>query len=64
VSAAPVRPAGPVYAAPAPAAEVRERTVTRFTARDYGYVRRELQRILILAAAVIVTIVILSFFLP
>ena len=39
-------------------------SVTRFSARDYTYVRRELQRIALLATAIIATIVVLSFFLP
>jgi len=58
---------GAAVVAPASVAEPRkerERTVTRFTARDYTYVRRELRRIAILAAAIIVAIVVLSFFLP
>ena len=58
---------GAAVVAPAAVAEARkerERTVTRFTARDYTYVRRELRRIAILAAAIIVAIVVLSFFLP
>jgi len=43
----------------------RERTaVSRLTRRDYSYVRRDLQRIIILAGAVIIAIVVLSFFLP
>ena len=51
-------------AAPAPLRKEGERSVTRFTARDYSYVRRELRRIAILAVAIIIAIVILSFFLP
>jgi hypothetical protein len=50
--------------APATDEPVRERTLNRFTARDYSYVRRELLRIAILASAILVLIVILSFFLP
>ena len=42
----------------------RERSLGRFTARDYTYVRRELTRILIFAAAMLVLIFVLSFFLP
>ncbi len=43
----------------------RERTpVSKLTRRDYSYVRRDLQRLLILAGVVIITIVVLSFFLP
>ncbi len=41
-----------------------EPSATRFTSRDYTFVRRELQRIVVLAAAIIVAIVVLSFFLP
>ncbi len=65
--AAPMRPvaAVPAFAAPrAPAEPARERSITRFSARDYTYVRRELQRIVLLATAVLITIVVLSFFLP
>ena len=54
-------PAPDVVAQPAPA---RERAFNRFTQRDYTYVRRELLRIVVLAAAIFVLIVILSFFLP
>jgi len=49
----------------APTAEpVRERSLSRFTARDYSYVRRELIRIVIIAAAMLILILVLSFFLP
>jgi hypothetical protein len=53
-------------AAPAvtPAPAGRERSISRFTPRDYSYVRRELIRISILAVAIMITIVVLSFFLP
>jgi hypothetical protein len=51
-------------AAPVEPRKERERPVTRFTARDYTYVRRELRRIVILAAAITIAIVVLSFFLP
>jgi len=47
-----------------PLSATRERTISRFTARDYSYVRRELVRIAILAVGVFVVIVVLSFFLP
>ena len=48
----------------APAAP-RERTaVSKLTRRDYSYVRRDLQRLFILAGAVVIAIVVLSFFLP
>ena len=63
----PIRPLEPIAAASAPARaaeQPRERSVTRFTARDYTYVRREFQRIAILAAAIIITLIVLSFFLP
>ena len=67
-AAAPVVPLGQgaVIAAPAPRASAppRERSATRFTARDYTYVRRELRRIVILATVVIIAIVIISLFLP
>jgi hypothetical protein len=63
VAAAP--PVAVPYRAPAPAEpRERERSVTRFTTRDYSYVRRELARILILATAIIIAIVVISFFLP
>ena len=42
----------------------RERQITRFTARDYSYVKREMVRIAILATAIIIAIVVVSFFLP
>ena len=43
----------------------RERTaVSKLTRRDYSYVRRDLQRIIILAGAILIAIVVLSFFLP
>ena len=43
----------------------RERTaVSKLTRRDYSYVTRDLRRLLILAGAVLITIVVLSFFLP
>jgi hypothetical protein len=38
--------------------------VSKLTRHDYSYVRRDLQRIMILAGAVVITIVVLSFFLP
>ena len=60
--------AGVTFAAATPVAagpvRTRERAVTRFTARDYTYVRRELRRILIFATAIIIAIVVISFFLP
>ena len=65
----PLAPVSSVGVAPAiPAEQVREhirdRQITRFTARDYSYVKRELMRIAVLATAVIVAIVVISFFLP
>ena len=42
----------------------RERTAGRAITRDYSYVRRDLQRIILLAVIVLTTIVVLSFFLP
>lgn len=62
----PVRPAAapvPVAAAAEPE-QARERSVTRFSTRDYSYVRREIRRIVLLAGAILVLIVVLSFFLP
>jgi len=69
VSRAPAAPAATTpapapEAAPRPIARKAEPTVTRFSARDYTYVRRELQRIIILATFIVVLIVVLSFFLP
>ncbi len=65
----PLAPVSSVGVAPAiPAEQVREhirdRQITRFTARDYSYVKRELMRIAVLATAIIVAIVVISFFLP
>ena len=42
----------------------RQASVPRFSTHDYGYVRRELRRIVLLATAIIIVIVVLSFFLP
>ena len=54
-----VAEAGEVQAAP------RQRTaISKLTRRDYSYVRRDLRRLFILAGAVMITIVVLSFFLP
>lgn len=64
---APVRAAPrPVMsqAAPAEAESEPEPSVTRFASRDFTYVRRELRNIILLAGAIIITIVVLSFFLP
>ena len=52
---------GPATPAATPA---KERSISRFTARDYSYVRRELIRIVIIAAAMLILIFVLSFFLP
>ena len=46
------------------AERTRVRSLSRFTVRDYTYVRRELMRIVIIAIAMLVVIVVLSFFLP
>jgi len=52
-------------AAPEQQAEpARFRGTARRVAEDYSYVRRDLQRIAVLATAVIVAIIVLSFFLP
>jgi len=57
--------AGPALAPPPGASEApRERSISRFSARDYSYVRRELLRIAVLAVAIFVLIFVLSFFLP
>jgi hypothetical protein len=42
----------------------RERSRPRALTHDYSYVRHEIQRIAVLAAAVFIAIVVLSFFLP
>jgi hypothetical protein len=56
---------GPALTPPPSAVEApRERSLSRFSARDYTYVRRELLRIAVLAVAIFVLIVVLSFFLP
>ena len=64
--APPSRPvAAPVAATTAGVApQPRETSAPRFSARDYSYVRREIRRILVLATAIIIVIVVLSFFLP
>ena len=69
VAAAPVRPVSQPLAVAQPgrapeAAVPREPSVTRFSARDYSYVRREIRRSLMLAVPILLTIVVLSFFLP
>jgi hypothetical protein len=50
--------------APAAPEAPRERPTSRAPTRDYSYVRREIQRIALLAAAILIVIVVLSFFLP
>ena len=57
-------PAAEPAVAVAPAKLERERSISRFTARDYSYVKREMVRIVIFALAMFVIIVVLSFFLP
>ena len=42
----------------------RQRTAGRAITRDYSYVRRDLQRIILLSVIVLTTIIVLSFFLP
>lgn len=43
----------------------RERAPSsKMSRRDYSYVRRDLRRIVVLATAVLITIVVLSFFIP
>jgi hypothetical protein len=67
-SAAPAEPeavAAPAGAAPAAAARAAsEPSVTRFTARDYSYVTRDLWRVAIIATGIIVMLIVLAFFLP
>ena len=62
-AARPITPR-PVAVAREPSERAREPSVTRFSARDYTYVRREVQRIAVLALAIIIAIIVLSFFLP
>jgi len=56
----------PEAAAEKPSAEetAPARSATRFSTRDYSFVRREIQRIAMLGIAIIVVIFVLSFFLP
>ncbi len=57
--------AAPVAVAPPGSTEAKkERVVRRASTVDYSYVRRDVQRILLLAAVAIATILVLSFFLP
>lgn len=43
---------------------VHERSARRQMSEDYSYVRKDLRRIVVLATAVIIAIIVLSFFLP
>lgn len=57
--------AAPVAVAPPGSTEAKKERVTRRASTvDYSYVRRDIQRILLLTAMAITTIVVLSFFLP
>jgi hypothetical protein len=51
--------------APSPAASpdapVVDKSISRFTARDYSYVKRELTRIAIIASAIFILIIVLAF---
>ncbi len=51
-------------AAPSVGEEPRQHSAGRPSTRDYSYVRREIQRIAIIAGTIIILIVVLSFFLP
>ncbi len=42
----------------------RQRSAGRAITRDYSYVRRDLRRLILLSAIILITIVVLSFFLP
>ncbi len=63
LTAAPVAVTTPGMALPAPEPP-RERPAVQSPSRDYTYVRREIQRIVLLAVAILIAIVVLSFFLP
>jgi hypothetical protein len=43
---------------------VTERSARRQMAGDYAYVMKDLRRIIVLATAIVVAIIVLSFFLP
>ncbi len=58
------QPIAVAAAGEAPVAPRQRTPVSKLTRRDYSYVRRDLQRFFILAGAVLITIVVLSFFLP
>ncbi|MGB2694960.1 MAG: hypothetical protein WBD55_07205 [Dehalococcoidia bacterium] len=51
-------------AAPSRPTRTREPSIARKSARDYSYIGREFRRILLLAAVIIITIIVLSFFIP
>lgn len=51
-------------AAPSRPTRAREPSITRTSSRDYSYVGREIRRILLLASVIIITIIVLSFFIP
>jgi hypothetical protein len=59
-----LQPSAPAPVAVAAAGPSPEPSVTRFTVRDYTYIKRELRTIAVLAVVIIVAIVVLSFFLP
>ncbi len=56
----------PEVAAESPSAQeaAPARSATRFSTRDYSFVRREIRRIAMLGIAIILVIFVLSFFLP
>jgi hypothetical protein len=56
----------PEVAAEKPSAQetAPARSATRFSTRDYSFVRREIRRIAMLGIAIIVVILVLSFFFP
>lgn len=59
------RTVAPIVAMESPGAKpAEERATARPATRDYSYVRGELQRIAALAIAILLLIVVLSFFLP
>jgi len=59
------QPVAVAEAGEAPTTAPRERVATsKMTRRDYSYVRRDLRRIVVLATAILITIVVLSFFIP
>ena len=55
---------GEAVETPTESAAESEPSVTKFSSRDYTYVQRELKRIIILGIAIIIAIVVISFFLP